>query len=386
MLEAEEEAEAGAGAGAGSAAAAPAPTFSREQRKSTDLLLDTLIQGENRQTVLQILNRASKPDLSVVRHMPVSFVAATQLLPKGKKEGDIETSRYSYVAKSTGGQYTTTMNITIFKDCIGLLMDSRRFTHEQKQEYTQLLLERGANPSTSLTLAVANLNIPVVKMLLDAGADPNTVTKYFFKEEPFYTTPVKAVIPETMVTRSEVTEHSRVSVDIQKKKWADMETIAALLVQPREFVEQDGKLVMADPSPDTITVEPFISLPMLQELQGRLQANIQETERVRPILAAPSTRSSLYEQRHLVHTTWYERHTEVLSRILARLEEVSTRQRMAPGMNLAEQARRNAIAHGFRNETRNNRQNKAFLAYAERNANRNGSRMERTRKTRRDPR
>jgi len=376
-----EEAEAEAGAGSAAPAPAPAPGFSREQRKSTDLLLDTLIQGENRQTVKQILDRKAKPDLSVVRQMPVSFVAATQLLPKGKKAGDMEKRGYSYSAgKGKPAQRVATeMNITMFKDCIGLLMDSNAFSQEQKQEYFQLLLERGANPSTSLTLAVANLNIPVAKMLLDAGADPNTVTKYFFKEEPFYTTPVKAVIPETMVKRSEDYEYSNVDVETQKKKWINMERVTALLLQPRDFVEQDGKLVLADPSPETITVEPFISLPMLQELQGRLAAHMQETERVRPILAGPYT----YEQRMLVHISWYERHAEVLSGILHKLEEVSTRQRMAPGGNLAEQARRNAVAHGFRNETRNNRQSNAFLAYAERNANRNGSRMERTRKTRR---
>ena len=257
-------------------------------------------------------------------------------------------------------------------------MDSDKFSEEQKQEYSQLLLERGADPSTSLTLAVANLNVPVARMLLDAGADPNTVTKYFFKEEPFYTTPVKAVIPETMVTRSEASSYSKVDVERQTKKWANMEAIAALLVQPREFVEQDGKLVLADPSPDTRTVEPFISLPMLQELQGRVQTHVEETKRVRPILAGPNT----HEKRQFVHITWYERHAEVLSRILKTLEEVSTRQRTAPGFNLFEQARKNAVAHGFRNETRENRQSNAFRNQAATNAFRNGS-MQGGRKTRR---
>ena len=370
MLE-EGEGDAGAGAGAGS-------SYSREQRISTDLLLDTLILGENKQTVKQILMRASKPDLSVVRQMPVSQTAALQLLPEGKKEEDLERIEYITPTTKYGPSYRYVTTVTYFKDCIGLLMDSDKFTEEQKTEYYKLFVANGANPSVSLTLAVANLNVPVVRMLLEAGADSNTVTKYFWKTEEYFTTPVKAVIPQTLITKVHSVRYIPIDKETQMKKWKNMEVLTEELLKARDFVEQDGKLAMVEPDQGTLTIEPFISLPMLQELRGRVTRNLEETERVRQIQAGPNS----YEKRVLEHITWYQYHGIIIGRILAKLEEISTRQRSAPGGNLAEQARLNAVAHGFRNETRNNRRNHAFASYAERNAMMNGNMNVRSRKGR----
>ena len=353
------------------------PSYSREQRESTDLLLDTLILGENKQTVKQILNRQTKPNLSVVRQMPVSTTAALQLLPEGKKTGDVEQTEYITPTTKYGISSKKVTTVTYFKDCIALLMDSDKFSNEKKLEYYQLFLANGTNPSVSLTLAVANLNVPVVRMLLDAGADPNTVTKCFWKTEEFYTTPVKAVIPQTLITK---VSYIPIDVETQKKKWLNMEAVTEELVKAREFVEQDGKFVMVEPDQGTLTIEPFVSKQMLQELQGRLAKHLEETEKLRELQAGPNT----YEKRASSHISWYERHGEVLNRILAKFEEISTIQRLMPGMNLAEQARRNAVAHGFRNETLNNRQNNAFLSYAERNAFRNGNMNGQSRKGRKD--
>ena len=128
--------------------------YTRERRIITDRLLDTLITGGNESNIEEIFQSEPKPDLSVVRQMRLSFTAEANLVPK---RGIGEKKNYFY-------RTLWYEKASMFKDCIGLLMDNESFSEDKKKKYCQFFLLNGADPSVSLTLAVANRNLTFVQM------------------------------------------------------------------------------------------------------------------------------------------------------------------------------------------------------------------------------
>jgi len=285
---------------------------------NTNLLLDTLMNGESRQTVTQILQRKDAPDLTVIRRQPVSYVAALHLLPKGMTKNDI-------LVDSHRGSQTKAKNLLYQKDCIGILIDSTAFDHDQKRQYLRLLLEKGADPSISLVLAVAKEEAEFVRILLDAGADPNTVTSYFMNDVEFHTAPLLAATPETLVFTG-LDTYNRMVPDLQRHAFVQMRTVVDELLKTRESTEETGTLV----------TETFVSKQMLSELRDRLAVYERDRE------------TKAKDKAEKLHPSWYDTYIQTLTYILSKAEEVSIRQRMAPGFDLAEKAEEDAIAHGFR--------------------------------------
>ena len=224
---------AAAEAGAGSAAApAPAPTPSAPQiqtlmtpavKKTTDELVATLKLGESRLSVSDILKRKNTPQLENLENRLLTRSYALQILPT---DYPIPPDQYYGVQ---------TVNVYSPYGAIELLIESRHYTLEQKERYIREMVSKGADPSKALITAIlSNLNIPLVDLLLDLGADPNYVSEYKTTDRTrrFLTTPILAALPTQMIGYPLL--------------WNNMKQVLQSLVKIRTFVEQDGALVSAN--------------------------------------------------------------------------------------------------------------------------------------------
>ena len=138
------------------------------------------------------------------------------------------------------------------------------------QEDVEYLLSQGADPSHGLIGALLVLNAPIVKLLLDKGANPNTlsVEEVGGKEVPLH--PLLVTMPGDQV-------------NIERDTWlaSARAAIAGLLLETRVFKEVAGRLERADIATlnrsvphDLVEIEMVVTHTLLEEVRARV-ASIQ---------------------------------------------------------------------------------------------------------------
>jgi hypothetical protein len=304
-------AEAGAGS-ASSGSSSPAPLIQTPMtpavKKTTDELVATLKLGESRLSVSDILKRKNTPQLENLENRLLTRSHALQILPT---DYPVPPDQYYGVQ---------TVNVYSPYGAIELLIESRHYTLDQKKRYIREMVSKGADPSKALITAIlSDLNIPLVALLLDLGADPNHVSEYKTtdKTQRFLITPILAALPTQMIGYPLL--------------WNNMKQVIQSLVKIRTFVEQEGALVSANRNslPNGTMVHEttaYITPKVIEIYQKRLAEHIH---------AKPSA------QRLDVHRAYQE----LLNWVIAYLIEQSEKQGAVlaePGGPLYEEARARA--------------------------------------------
>jgi hypothetical protein len=351
-----------AGAGAGSALVAPELPEIRTAmtpaiKKTTDELIATLRLGEARVSVSDILKRKNTPQLENLVNRLLYRTHAIQILP----------SDYPIPP----GDYYGPKHVNVYSPygAIELLIESQRFTHEQKERYIREMVHMGADPSKALVTAILYSDLHCLNVLLDLGADPNYVSEYKSTDEKqrFLTSPLLVAIPARFAETN--------------NNWAHIQPILQTLIQHRTFVlNAEGELTRMERNslPDgTLVYETvaFITPKILDTFNLRLQDHIRAT----------AEKKARFVGRNFISEA---RYTEVVQRWIHYLEEESEKQGALlaePGGLAYEEARARAYgpALGTRNEqlARNAAANMTMRHTAE-----GGSRKRRTTHRRRQTR
>jgi len=156
---------------------------------------------------------------------------------------------------------------------------ARRSTLQEDVEY---LLSQGADPSHGLIGALLVLNAPMVKLLLDRGANPNTLSVEVVGEKEVPLHPLLVTMPGDQV-------------NIERDTWlgSARAAIAGLLLESRVFKEVAGGLERVDIATlnrsvrhDLVEIEMVVTLTLLEGLRARV-ASIQ-----RAMASLPAERQS----------------------------------------------------------------------------------------------
>jgi len=307
-------------AGAGSAPVAPEfpelkTPMTPAVKKTTDELINTLRLGEGRVSISDILKRKNTPQLENLLNRLLTRVGAIQILPS---DFPIPPDQY-YGVQS--------VNVYSPYGAIELLIESQRFTPEQKERYIRELVHKGADPSKALVTAILHNNLRLLNVLLDLGADPNYVNEYKSVDgkQRFLTSPLLAAIPARMSDVSHT--------------WVQVQSILQTLIQPRTFVmNADGELnrVSRNSLPDgTLVYETvaYITPKILDAFHVRLIEHIDAIAKKKALPKYPG--SPLYDNNY----------TEMLQGWIHYLEDESVKQGALlaePGGPIYEEARARA--------------------------------------------
>jgi len=318
--------EAEAGAGSVTVSAPEIRTvMSPAVKKTTDELITTLRLGEARVSISDILKRKNAPQLENLTNRLLHRTQAMQILPS-----DYPMPPYQYYGDQHVKVYSP-------YGAIELLIESQRFTHDQKAHYIRELVNKGADPSKALVTAILHNNIRALNVLLDLGADPNYVSEYKTTDgtQRFLTSPLLVAIPTRMTEVNDVWVYY-------------VHSILKTLIQHRTFVmdERDGLTLMnrnsvPDGTPVYETVA-FITPKLLGTFRERLNEH-----------ADAITRYSALPKRDLRVLEQLNKYAEILKGCIHYLEEEAVKQGALlaePGGPAYEEAR--ARAYGNKIGTR----------------------------------
>jgi len=300
-------------------------------KKTTDELIIAIKSGEGRISISDILKRKNTPQLDNIENHNLVRGYAIKILPD---EFPLPPPDYYYRETLSVGLYSV-------YGAIELLIEANRyFTQEQQERYIHDMVRYGADPSRALVTAIVNGNMRIVNLLLDLGADPNYVQEYksIVGAERFLTTPLLAAIPTTRFFK-EFSAFIMDTTHVEKRK-----ALIQSLTKIRTFVEQDGRLVLADRDslPEGTPILDRVAY-LTPKVLDRFREQLADLEHA---MAARKTLSDANAYKYkLLPISWYEKYQEFLKWAVRHLNEEAERQApllAEPGGPLYEEVRARA--------------------------------------------
>ena len=325
------------------------PPMTQSEMKATADLIRFLTWGEDlakRGTLSDILARKPRLEYLVKRYL--SELYAYNILPEGH--------RYLPVSRDYDPEA-----IPIFSmyGAIELLIETVPyviFDQGQKIEYIKAFINAGADPSKALTTAILSDNVEIVNLLLDLGANPNHITKYYDvknNNQQFLVLPILATTPIVMPWHE---AHPLIDTDSAEGVppqtddiFADKKDIIISLLERRVFIEQDGNLVrIYDSSSAHVPAETPIYVTrskISQKLIDRFKDRLVNHKKA---MASRQLLSPFYAaQKGLSDITIYNQYNAYLEWVIEYLEKELSIRMAEPGGPIYTEARRHFFGNAI---------------------------------------